>query len=224
MAHTLFAAKLPSSEPLTGRRVFIASLHWNNEDILRDGWSDALVELVERLRGNINGYSNVYVSVYESGSWDGTKAALQELDVRMGQHNIARRIVIDNTTHADVMASPPADGKGWVKDEDGKSRLRRIPYLAGLRNKVLEPLWEQQERGVNYDHILFLEDVLFRANEVETLLSTNNGNYEAACAVDVKTPPYLYDTFALRDNEGHAPLMLRWPCPKLLERYGGDAH
>ena len=29
--------------------------------------------------------------------------------------------------------------------------------------------------------------------------------------MDFKSPPYIYDTFALRDSDGHEPLMLRWP-------------
>ncbi|CAK7212944.1 hypothetical protein SBRCBS47491_001635 [Sporothrix bragantina] len=109
------------------------------------------------------------------------------------------------------MTRPPADGQGWVKTEEAKLRLRRIPFLANLRNKVLEPLQDQQKRGVTYDHILFLEDVLFHANDVQAFISTNQGNYVAACAVDVSKTPILYDTFALRDSDGHAPLMLRWP-------------
>jgi hypothetical protein len=43
-------------------RIFIASIHWNNEAILRSAWNQALLDLVECLGSN-----NVFVSVYESG-------------------------------------------------------------------------------------------------------------------------------------------------------------
>ncbi len=43
------------------------------------------------------------------------------------------------------------------------------------------------------------------------LLNTNNGNYAAACSLDFSSPPKFYDTFALRDAEGHERVMQTWP-------------
>src|SRR5262249_8650949 len=50
------------------QRVYIASLHWNNEPILRSHWNDAVVALAKTL-----GPENVFITVYESGSWDDSK-------------------------------------------------------------------------------------------------------------------------------------------------------
>lgn len=43
------------------------------------------------------------------------------------------------------------------------------------------------------------------------MLLTREGNYAAACALDFSQPPAFYDTFALRDSEGHEALMHQWP-------------
>jgi hypothetical protein len=44
-----------------------------------------------------------------------------------------------------------------------------------------------------------------------TLMDTNDGEYAAVCSLDFSKPPQFYDTFALRDLEGHEPLMQTWP-------------
>ena len=88
--------------------------------------------------------------------------------------------------------------------------LRRIPYLARLRNLVMEPLFELRESGVVFDKILFLNDVVFTTQDIKNLIGTRNGNYGAACSIDFSTPPSFYDTFAMRDSEGHDALQQTW--------------
>jgi hypothetical protein len=46
---------------------------------------------------------------------------------------------------------------------------------------------------------------------VQRLLDTRGGDYAAACSLDFSKPPAFYDTFALRDSEGHAVVMQSWP-------------
>jgi hypothetical protein len=48
-------------------------------------------------------------------------------------------------------------------------------------------------------------------DDVVTLLHTNKGRYAAACSLDFSKPPYFYDTFALRDIQGHERATLTWP-------------
>lgn len=50
-----------------------------------------------------------------------------------------------------------------------------------------------------------------QVRDVWTLLETNSGNYAAACSLDFSKPPNFYDTFALRDIEGHERLMMTYP-------------
>ena len=136
-------------------RVYIASIHWNNEAILRSDWVPAVVDLAKHL-----GPDNVFVSVQESGSWDDSKGALRVLDGLLQQAGIRRKIVLDDTTHKDEISKPPA-AAGWIRTPRGGVELRRIPYLSRLRNLVVEPLHELAEDGEHFDKVLFLNDVVF---------------------------------------------------------------
>ena len=117
--------------------------------------------------------------------------------------------MLDPTSHKDELAHvPPGETQGWLETShsDRKRELRRIPYLARFRNLALGPLIKLH--GTNksepvFDKILFLNDVVFTTDDILALLSTNGGEYAAACALDFKSPPNYYDTFALRDSEGH---------------------
>jgi Cryptococcal mannosyltransferase 1 len=122
---------------------------------LRSHWNKAIEALVLSL-----GPENVYVSIYESGSWDNTKGALRVLDQNLGALGVGRTIILNETTHVDEITQPPASS-GWIDTPRGKKELRRIPYLSALRNLSLRPLEELAVKGVRFDKILFLNDVVF---------------------------------------------------------------
>lgn len=140
---------------LVQQKVFIASIHWNNEAILRSHWNEALVDLVRTL-----GPENVFVSIYESGSYDNTKDALLSLDQTLGQLAVPRNITLSDVSHWDDMQQAPT-GPGWIQTKRGKKELRRIPYLARLRNLSLEPLAQLADQDEYFDKVLFLNDVVF---------------------------------------------------------------
>lgn len=161
-----------------GQKIFIASIHWNNEKILRSHWIPSVLGLVDHF-----GKDNVYVSVQESGSWDNSKGALRELDKALEQAGVRKRIILDETTHEDEIKKSPAES-GWIQTSRGAKELRRVPYLSKLRNLVLEPLQELAEAGEHYDKILFLNDVVF------TVCTVNHITYSCpTCnAADFHTP------------------------------------
>lgn len=145
---------LPAEAPnVRGQKIFIASIHWNNEPILRSNWNLAVLRLVDYF-----GADNVYVSVYESGSWDDSKEALRALDKDLERKGVRRTVKVNETTHADEMKQPATDG--WISTPRGKKELRRIPYLSRLRNLALEPL-NYLGDGTKVDKVLFLNDVVF---------------------------------------------------------------
>ncbi|KAI8937463.1 hypothetical protein NX059_005184 [Plenodomus lindquistii] len=191
--------------PANYKRIYIAAQHWNNARLLRQHWNNALIALVQEL-----GTENVFVSVYESGSYDDTKDALRELEIALEGLGVSRSIMLSDVSHADEIAQQPTS-HGWIKTSDGQSRLRRIPFLATIRNHVFEPLEKLTQEGVTFDNILFLNDVVFTPKDVLNLLDTNGGEYAAACSMDYQKPPYFYDTFALRDARGHEAVMQTWP-------------
>ncbi|KAI4192675.1 MAG: hypothetical protein LQ348_003076 [Seirophora lacunosa] len=186
-------------------KIFIASIHWNNEAILRSHWNSAVLRLVEHL-----GSKNVFVSVLESGSWDDSKGALRNLDDELQNLGVARRIILEKTTHEDEITQTPGNA-GWIDTAREKKELRRIPYLSRLRNRSLEPLATLAEEGTTFDRILFLNDVAFDTRDAVNLLSTRDGEYAAACSLDFAKPPHYYDTFALRDSNGDEAVISTYP-------------
>ncbi len=143
-------------------RVFIASMHWNNEYIIRSYWNAALLNLVRHFSAE-----NVYISVVESGSWDDTKGALRELDLELEKLGVERSIEMHESTHEDEIGRiPRPHEEGWIWTSRGRKELRRIPYLAGIRNQVMDKLKQLAERTDGqgkrrFDKILWLNDVIF---------------------------------------------------------------
>lgn len=167
-------------------RIFISSLQWNSEEILRGHFNAALTQLAETL-----GPANVYVSLLEDGSWDDSAGALAELDGGLAALGVNRSVVHRKTSHKDLLIQGPpqrqgkqsaggavkdGDGDeeevedGWIRLEDGFRALRRIPYLARLRNRSLEPLARLAKQGVTFDYVLFLNDVVFSVSGAVSLL------------------------------------------------------
>ena len=140
--------------------IYIASIFWNSAPILYSGWRHTIVDLAEKL-----GTENVFISIYESGSWDNSKELLRELIRVLESRGVQHRIILDETTHQDEIDRPPAP-EGWLQTPRGRTELRRIPYLSKLRNKVLEPLAEFAAANRTFDKILFLNDVSFKVNSL----------------------------------------------------------
>jgi hypothetical protein len=199
------AASNAPPPPRNSKRIYIAAQHWNTAPILRSHWNSALEALVQEL-----GIENVYVSIYESGSFDDTKDALRELDEALGALQVKKSIVLSDVSHADELAQQLTE-TGWIKTPAGETALRRIPFLSSVRNRVLEPLEALTAEGEHFDMILFLNDVVFTTEDVLRLLDTNGGDYAAACSLDFSKPPNFYDTFALRDSDGNEAIMQTWP-------------
>src|SRR5690606_35068179 len=77
----------PALPPLLrNEKIFIASIHRNSEKILPD-WNEAIVSLAKTI-----GPENVFVSVYENGSWDKTQSMLKDLDKQLEALSVGRNI------------------------------------------------------------------------------------------------------------------------------------
>lgn len=141
-------------------RLYIAALHFNDENLLRKHWTPALLDLVSHWKPE-----DVYVSVGESGSWDGTKDALRDLDLELENLGIERNIQLSNRTHEDeVNREPETNEPGWIQTPRGKLELRRIHYLARERNKAMDKLKElafRQHNPRGFDKVLWLNDIIF---------------------------------------------------------------
>lgn len=150
--------ELQSREPThrKGERIYIASMHFNDAELVKEHWSDALLQLID-----VIGAENTFVSIFESGSWDDTKTHLAALDHELEARGVPRRVELGEISHETAMKEGPQDGEGWIQTPRNKKELRRIPFLSKLRNKTLQDLREQEKKGVHFDKVLFLNDVVF---------------------------------------------------------------
>lgn len=202
-----------STLPSTNTSVFIVSVHRNTEETLRTAWNDAVLRLISVL-----GPSNVHFAAVESGSQDKTKEALMDLKGKLDGVGVSNTISLGMTVweQLDELENRPDPRRdrepGWIWDmEEGHYDLRRIPYLAKVRNQAMEPLRALNNKGRRFDKILWLNDVVFDTDDFLTLLQTRDGHYAAACSMDFKVYPYYYDTFALRDDQGMKTASYYWP-------------
>ena len=155
----LIAAESRKSGRANTEKIFICALPWNNEIILRTHLINQIRDLVHAL-----GNDNVYISIFENGSFDGTKPALRDLQRELEELGVRNKMILDDVSHQDIVNQRPREPQpGWIQVEDpgfekfqihqGDYALRRIHYLATLRNKALEPLVELAERGETFDKV-----------------------------------------------------------------------
>lgn len=194
--------------PPRGERYFIASMHWHSEPILRSHWVNALLDLVNTL-----GVENTFVSASASRSWDNTEDVFNDLRDKLDLLKVPKNVVYDNTTHRDeVSRKPDLHEEGWITSVERSPMLRRIPYLSRLRNQVMEDLHTATiSSGRPFTKVIWLNDVVFGAQDVVNLINTRSGDYAAVCSMDFAKPPKYYDTFALRDDKGDEPITAIWP-------------
>ena len=172
--------------------VFIAaSLYDRDGDLAGGQWGDQLLQLIELL-----GNENVFVSIYENDSGADGEKALRELEKRIP---CEKSVVFEE--HLDFKSLPAVTVPG------GDKRVKRIEYLAQVRNRALQPLDDHPE--IQYDKLLYLNDILYDpVDAIQLLFSTNHvdgvSQYRAACSVDFDNPFKFYDTYATRDLHGYS--------------------
>ena len=139
--------------------IYIASVQYNSDIILKAHWIPSLLQLVKELQAVD---LTVYVSIYESGSEDGTKDTLSKLAASLKTLSIDHTVYLDNETHATAIEKSlsPTSTSGWLRTRYGKE-LRRIFYLADIRNRALEPLRALNQAGIRFDKVLYLNDVVY---------------------------------------------------------------
>ncbi|KAH8696083.1 cryptococcal mannosyltransferase 1-domain-containing protein [Talaromyces proteolyticus] len=192
LQHAIQQSQAPGRGNPHNEKVFIAiNLYDKGGSLARGKWGQAVLELIDLL-----GEDNTYLSIYENDSGYEAEHALWEFDKQVKCNS---SVVFER--HYDFTDTPE------VTLGDGSVRKRRIPYLAELRNKVLQPL--DGELDMKFDRVLYLNDVYFNPiDAVQLLFSTNTGldgrpHYRAACAVDFGNLLKFYDSFAVRDSHGY---------------------
>lgn len=114
----------------------------------------------------ILGFENVYVSIYENGSSDQTKALLRIFDA----------LALTAGLRVNIRTSLRKRG----------AFNHRIEYLAEVRNAALVPLHElREEKGEIFDSIVFMNDILPCVDDLlELIWQSRRQNAGITCAAD----------------------------------------
>jgi hypothetical protein len=157
-------------------------------DLINGRWGKSLLELVDLI-----GKDRVFVSIY-----GGPTGALKDLEAKLP---CEKSIVSQDVDPIPLNEIP------HTELPTGEYRIKRIAYLAEVRNKALAPLDTLTKK---YDRVLFINDVFFSPMDAARLLWGTNLNsdgkaeYKAVCGTDFVTSWKYYDTFATRDLEGYS--------------------
>jgi len=141
--------------------------------------------------------SNVFISIYESGSSDATPSIIEKLGAQLKEHNIPGMLVWN----------------GAVRKSDG----HHIKNMARLRNAALKPMFDAIRKhrssggkeGWIADRVLFINDVFWCAEDALRLLDSGDGGHEHLSAAEreaIEAKDYLPDSAAhLRGRQQRAP-------------------
>ena len=156
-------------------KYYICSIVCNIEPIAID-WIGQLKLLIDYL-----GKQNIYVSILENeDSKDNTRAYLKELEKYLNENKIPNKIILDKIAY--------------------KGNKERIVYLGQLRDLSMNFLYEIEDLDFSNTKIIFLNDIIYRYQDIIKLIGTYNGTYDAVCAMDFYEG--FYDAWASQLLDG----------------------
>lgn len=166
-----------------GHKYFFAINLYNSFDIIPD-----LFATLFRVAA-ILGYHNVFVSIYENGSTDQTKALLRIFDALT--RSIGMRITIRTSMRT----------RGAFN--------HRIEYLAEVRNAAFVPLHELRDtEGEYFDTIVFMNDILPCVDDVlELIWQSRRNNAGITCAADYMYHEEIVSSSSLLSFVENAPIV-----------------
>ena len=153
-----------------------------------------IVDYINEMKKLINylGETNIIVSIVENGdSEDNTREYLSEFKKYLDSKLITNKFVL--THEIDDPRIIGNSSKIIFKDF-------RIQYLASLRNKCFELLYQIPNLNFKNVKVINFNDVVFSYEDVITLLSTNNEDYDVVCAMDFYFN--FYDSWVSIDIDG----------------------
>ena len=186
---------LPSDDE-NHTKYYICSIICNAETIIVD-WISQLKLLIDFL-----GKDNVYISILENAdSRDNTPIYLSEFKKYLDENNIKNKIILEKILE--------------------KGEKERIVYLGQLRDLSMDYLYEIKNLNFSNTKIIFLNDIIYRYQDVIKLLSTNGGaydSYDSVCALDFYEG--FYDSWASQLLDG---LYFRRYYPYMSNKQAQDA-
>ena len=149
--HSSSAKRSQASPPIS---IYLAAAFHDNVHTL-DSFECACKELAE-----LPSVSELHVTVYESGSADGTDARL--LEIEQGFHEHSRKISTSFVLQGNIT----------------RNDRQRIEFLTDIRNQLVIPL---QSLRTRYDFVVFANDVFFSAGDVMKLIGVGG---DLVCGMD----------------------------------------
>ena len=167
-----------SSDNINNTKYYICSIICNAETIIVD-WISQLKLLIDFL-----GKENVYISILENAdSKDNTAIYLSDFKNYLDENNIKNKIILEKIAE--------------------KGEKERIVYLGELRDLSMNYLYEIKNLNFSNTKIIFLNDIIYRYQDIIKLLSTNGGtydSYDAVCGLDFYEG--FYDSWASQLLDG----------------------
>ena len=185
-----------SSDNINNTKYYICSIICNAETIIVD-WITQLKLLIDFL-----GKNNVYISILENAdSKDNTGKYLSEFKKYLDENNIKNKRILEKILE--------------------KGQKERIVYLGELRDLSMNYLYEIKNLKFSNTKIIFLNDIIYRYQDIIKLLSTNGGtydSYDAVCGLDFYEG--FYDSWASQLLDG---IYFRRYYPYMSNKQAQDA-
>ena len=154
-----------------------------------------IIDYISEMKKLINflGEKNIIFSIVENGdSKDNTREYLKEFKKYLDSKDIPNKFVLTHETE------DPRDKKNLTKLEKNYGRIK---YLATLRNRCFDFLYQIPNLNFNNLQVINFNDVVFSYEDVIKLLSTNKEDYDAVCAMDYYFN--FYDNWVSIDLDGY---------------------
>ena len=156
-----------------------------------------IVNFIEQMKKLIYylGKENVILSIVENGdSKDNTREYLKEFKNYLDRNKIFNKFILKKEVEDPRMKIQPFK----------KCSPLRIEYFSILRNKCLDFIYEIPNLNFENTKIIFFNDIYYKYEDIINLISTNNEDYDAVCALDFDLD--FYDRWVSIDLDGNSLL------------------
>jgi len=167
-------SSLAKRSPANPVSIYLAAAFHDNVHTL-DSFERSCKELAE-----LKSVSRLHITVYESGSTDGTDAKLLEIKQRFHDH---RKISTSFTLQGNIT----------------RNDRQRIEFLTDIRNELIIPL---QSLRTRYDFVVFANDVFFSSNDIMKLINVGG---DLVCGMDfthLSASPQLQERLIESHSDG----------------------
>ena len=124
---------------------------------------------------NYLGEQNVIISIIENGdSKDQTRKYLRDFQQYLNKNKVINHFLLKHEIDDPRKKMFPFS----------KNSPLRIQFYAQLRNRCFDFLYKLPNIDFNNTKIIYFNDIIFEYEDIIHLLSTNNEEYDAVCALD----------------------------------------